>query len=75
MSIEREVVSRASPPIASMSSACLVFLLPSFIPVPLNTGARVEDSGAGEEVVIRDGTGSGVSNLGTGEYPVIPPPR
>ena len=64
--------SSASPPRASNSSDCLLFLLPSFIPPLLNAGGRNEE-GAGDEV--RAGV-VGVSNrCGTGWYPEIPPPR
>ena len=46
----------ASPPSASSNSDCFVFLLPSFIPEPLNAGTRVA-------VVVVDGddvrTGAG----------------
>jgi hypothetical protein len=41
---------RALPPRASKSSACFVFLVPSFIPDPLNVGARNED-GIGDTVL------------------------
>lgn len=40
----------SSPPRASRSSACLVFLLPSFMPLPLNGGVRALDAGAGDAV-------------------------
>ena len=39
--------SSASPPSASKSCDCVVFLLPSFMPVPLKAGVRSAD-GAGE---------------------------
>jgi hypothetical protein len=41
---------RALPPRASKSSACFVFLVPSFIPDPLNVGARSEE-GTGDTVL------------------------
>jgi hypothetical protein len=40
----------SSPPRASKNSACLVFLLPSFMPLLLNWGVRVLDAGAGDAV-------------------------
>jgi len=50
----------ASAPKASSSSACFVLLLlPSFIPEPLNAGARPE-AGTGEPV-LRAVEGSGAS--------------
>jgi hypothetical protein len=52
---------RASAPRASNNSACLVLLLlPSFMPEPLNAGARLE-AGAGD-ALLRIGEGSVVSN-------------
>ena len=54
---------RALPPRASKSSACFVFLVPSFIPDPLNVGVRNEE-GAGDTVLAG---GEGASNrCGTG---------
>lgn len=50
---------RALPPRASKSSACFVFLLPSFIPEPLNDGVLNEE-GAGDAVLAG---GEGASNL------------
>jgi len=41
---------RALPPRASKSSACFVFLVPSFMPDPLNVGARNEE-GTGDTVL------------------------
>src|SRR6267142_5090634 len=41
---------RALPPRASKSSACFVFFVPSFIPDPLNVGARNEE-GTGDTVL------------------------
>lgn len=49
---------RALPPRASKSSACFVFLLPSFIPEPLNDGVRNEE-GTGDAVLAG---GVGASN-------------
>ena len=49
---------RALPPRASKSSACFVFLLPSFIPEPLNDGVRNEE-GAGDAFLAG---GEGASN-------------
>src|SRR6266446_3158637 len=63
---------RALPPRASKSSACFVFLLPSFIPEPLNAGARNEE-GTGDAVLAG---GVAVSRrCGSGAYPETPPPR
>jgi len=53
----------ALPPRASKSSACLVFLLPSFIPEPLNVGARNEE-GAGDAVLA--GVEGASNRCGTG---------
>ena len=61
----------ASPPSASNSCDCVVFLLPSFMPLPLNCGARAV-AGAGDAV--RTGAGVGSKRVGTGEYPDAPPP-
>ena len=55
----------ASPPRASNNSACLVRLLPNFIPEPLNDGGRMED-GTGFDVV-RGDVISGASKRGTAE--------
>jgi hypothetical protein len=44
---DKSAVTGTSPPNSSKSSACFVFFDPSFIPLPLNAGARSED-GAGE---------------------------
>ena len=60
MSSERS----ASLPSASRSAACCVFFAPSFMPLPLNAGARSED-GAGDAV--RTGVGALNSRWGTGE--------
>lgn len=60
MSSER----RALPPKASRSSACFVLLLPSFIPEPLNAGAR-NDDGTGDAV--RPGEEGTSNRCGTGE--------
>jgi hypothetical protein len=49
---------RAFPPRASRSSACFVFLLPSFMPEPLNVGVRNEE-GTGDAVLAG---GEGASN-------------
>ena len=56
--------SKGSLPNASNNSACFVFLLPSFIPLPLNAGVRT-DAGAGD--AFRAGTGEGASKRETGE--------
>lgn len=55
--------SSALPPKASKSSACFVFLLPSFMPELLNAGA-LKDEGAGDAARAGD---EGASNRGTGE--------
>lgn len=56
------VDSQTSPPRASKSSACFVFLDPSSIPVPFNAGLPVVTDE--EETMIRasDGDISGASN-------------
>ncbi len=59
MSSERSVL----PPRASKSSACFVFLLPSFMPELLNAGA-FNDEGTGDATRAGD---EGASNRGAGE--------
>ena len=59
MSSERS----ALPPKASNSSACFVFLLPSFMPELLNAGA-LEDEVTGDAARAGD---EGASNRATGE--------
>ena len=54
---------RTSPPRASSNSACLVFLLPSFIPPVLKRGVRDAAAGAGD--VVRAVGVSGASYRGT----------
>jgi hypothetical protein len=42
--------AKTSPPRASSSSACFVFFVPNFMPLPLKAGLRA----AGDEVLMRE---------------------